>query len=51
MLILPPMFGEQIMIWRSTVFARMLSALLALILEQRVDKQLSIGSGSLKGED
>ncbi len=39
MLILPPLFGGQIMIWWSTVFARILSALLALFLKQRVDKQ------------
>ncbi|MDO5396403.1 MAG: MATE family efflux transporter [bacterium] len=38
MLILPPLFGGQIMIWWSTVFARILSAILALILKQRVDK-------------
>lgn len=39
MLILPPLFGGQIMIWWSTVFARILSAILALVLKQRVDKQ------------
>ena len=39
MIILPPLFGGQIMIWWSTVFARILSALLALVLKQRVDKQ------------
>ncbi len=39
MLILPPLFGGQIMIWWSTVFARILSALLALILKDRVDKK------------
>ncbi len=39
MLILPPLFGGQIMIWWSTVFARILSAVLALLLKQRVDKQ------------
>ncbi len=39
MLILPPLFGGQIMIWWSTVFARILSALLALVLKQRADKQ------------
>lgn len=32
MLILPPLFGGQIMIWWSTVFARIISALLALLL-------------------
>ncbi len=39
MLILPPLFGGQIMIWRSTVFARILSAVLAVILKQYVDKK------------
>ena len=39
MLILPPLFGGQIMIWWSTVFARILSALLAWGLKQRVDTQ------------
>ena len=39
MLILPPFFGGQIMIWWSTVWARVLSAVLALILKQRVDRQ------------
>lgn len=39
MLILPPLFGGQIMIWWSTVLARILSALLALVLKQRVDKK------------
>ena len=39
MLILPPLFGGQVMIWWSTVFARALSAGLALILKQRVDRQ------------
>ena len=32
------MFGGQIMIWWSTVFARILSALLALILKRCVDR-------------
>ena len=32
MLILPPLFGGQIMIWWSTVFARIISAVLALLL-------------------
>ncbi len=39
MIILPPLFGGQIMIWWSTVFARILSAILALVLKQGVDKQ------------
>ena len=39
MIILPPLFGGQIMIWWSTVFARILSALLAWGLKQRVDTQ------------
>ena len=37
MFVLPPLFGGQIMIWWSTVFARILSALLALILKRCVD--------------
>ena len=32
MLILPPLFGGQIMIWWSTVFARIISAVFSLIL-------------------
>lgn len=39
MLILPPLFGGQVMIWWSTVLARILSAILAFLLKQRVDKQ------------
>lgn len=39
MLILPPVFGGQIMIWWSTVLARILSALLAVILKNHVDKE------------
>ena len=39
MLILPPLFGGQVMIWWSTVFARVLSAVIALILKGRVDRQ------------
>lgn len=39
MLILPPLLGGQIMIWWSTVLARILSALLALLLKHVVDKQ------------
>ncbi|MGI6005988.1 MAG: MATE family efflux transporter [Ruminococcus sp.] len=39
MLILPPMLGGQIMIWWSTVIARVLSAVLALILKNRVDRK------------
>jgi putative MATE family efflux protein len=38
MFILPPLFGGQIMIWWSTVFARILAALLALVLKQFADK-------------
>ena len=38
MLILPPLFGGQIMIWWSTVIARILSAILALILNSHVDR-------------
>ncbi|MDE7341062.1 MAG: polysaccharide biosynthesis C-terminal domain-containing protein [Lachnospiraceae bacterium] len=39
MLILPPLFGGQIMIWWSTVLARILSASLAVILKKHVDKK------------
>lgn len=39
MFILPPLFGGQVMIWWSTVFARILSALLAIILKISVDKK------------
>lgn len=38
-LILPPLFGGQIMIWWSTVFARILSAVSAFILKRHVDKR------------
>ena len=33
-LILPPLFGGQVMIWWSTVFARILSAVMAIILNR-----------------
>ncbi len=39
MLILPPLFGGQIMIWWSTVWARILSAILALVLKKHADRQ------------
>lgn len=39
MLILPPLLGGQIMIWWSTVLARIFSALLALALKWYVDKR------------
>ncbi len=38
MLILPPLFGGQVMIWWSTVIARILSAILALLLKSYVDR-------------
>lgn len=38
MMTLPPLFRGQIMIWWSTVIARILSALLALILKRYVDR-------------
>ena len=38
MLILPPLFGGQIMIWWSTVIARIVSAVLALLLKSHVDR-------------
>ncbi len=42
MLVLPPLFGGQVMIWWSTVLARILSALLAIILKKHVDKNAMI---------
>ncbi len=39
MFILPPLFGGQLMIWWSTVLARILAAILALILKRHVDRQ------------
>ncbi|WP_409068372.1 MATE family efflux transporter [Clostridium sp. FAM 1755] len=39
MFTLPPLFGGQVMIWWSTVLARILSAISALILKQRMDKK------------
>ena len=39
MFILPPLFGGQIMIWWSTVLARILATLLAVILKNYVDKK------------
>ena len=39
MLILPPLFGGQIMIWWSTVWAIILSAILALVLKKHADRQ------------
>lgn len=39
MLILPPLLGGQIMIWWSTVFARVLSACLALLMKQHEDQR------------
>ena len=38
MLLLPPLLGGQVMIWWSTVFARILSAVLALALKSYVDR-------------
>lgn len=39
MLILPPLFGGQIMIWWSATCARIVSAVLAVILKWYVKKQ------------
>ena len=39
MLFLPPLFGGQIMIWWSTVFARIVSAFLSWIMKIYVDKR------------
>ncbi len=50
MLILPPLFDGQIMIWWSTVFARILSAVLAIVLKQYVDKkEIQKGRPALRG--
>lgn len=38
MLVLPPLFGGQIMIWWSTVLARVFSAILAFILIKYCEK-------------
>ena len=38
MLLLPPLFGGRVMIWWSTVIARILSAILALLLKSHVDR-------------
>ena len=38
MLVLPPLFGGQIMIWWSTVIASILSAALALMLKKHADR-------------
>ncbi len=39
MLILPPLFGGQVMIWWSTVFARIVAAMVALMLTWHQHKQ------------
>lgn len=38
MLVLPPLFGGQVMIWWSTVIARILSAVIAVVLKNYMDK-------------
>ena len=43
MFTLPPLFGGQIMIWWSTVIARILAAVLALILKQTVYRRKLAG--------
>ena len=50
MLILPPLFGGQVMIWWSTVIARILSAVLAFILKSYVDRH-DLANISLRGRD
>lgn len=50
MAFLPPLFGGQKMIWWSTVFARILSAILALILMRRVDRRELSVSAELRVE-
>lgn len=42
MLILPPLFGGQIMIWWSTVFARIITAALAVFLTLRSHKRAAL---------
>ena len=39
MLILPPLAGGQIMVWWSTVIARILAAFLAMFLKPVVDRR------------
>lgn len=43
MLILPPLFGGQIMVWWSTVIARVMAAILALILKKSADRRKLAG--------
>ena len=43
MFTLPPFFGGQIMIWWSTVIARILAAILALILKQTLYRRKLAG--------
>ena len=50
MLILPPLFGGQTMIWWSTVLARVLSAVLALVLKSYVDRH-DLLNKSLRGQN
>ena len=45
-LILPPLFGGQMMIWWGTVAARMLTALIALILKRYEDRKIDAGAVS-----
>ena len=42
-LILPPLFGGQ-MIWWGTVIARILTALIALVLKRYEDRKIDIGT-------
>ncbi len=44
MFILPPLFGGQVMIWWSTVLARVLSTLLAIVLKSDVDRMGDLGT-------
>ncbi|MDQ9825794.1 hypothetical protein RFZ44_21050, partial [Acinetobacter sp. 163] len=39
MLILPPLFGGQVMVWWSTVFARITSAALAVLLTKKAHRE------------
>lgn len=48
MLILPPLFGGQVMIWWSTVFARIITAVIAIALNLLFSKQKNLRQKSKK---
>ena len=43
-LVLPQLFGGQMMIWRGAVAARILTALIALILKRYEDRKIDVGT-------